>query len=197
MKKILLIDNQDSFIYNVYHLFKEVTQTPIDIYKNNQIPFCSLQQYSQIILSPGPGIPQEAGELMRLLEVSRHSHSILGICLGLQAIALHFGAKLVNLQQPLHGHSSTLIVKETDPLLSSIVKKSIQAEPPVVGLYHSWAVDPQTIPEILQTGSVNEEGIIMTLYHKELPIYGMQFHPESVITRVGKEIAKEWIDLTK
>ena len=136
MKKILLIDNLDSFIYNVYHLFKEVTETPIDIYQNNNIPFGSLDQYSRIIISPGPGIPQEAGELMRLLEVSRHSHSILGICLGLQAIALHFGAKLVNLQQPLHGHSSALIVKETDPLLSSIVKKSIQAEPPVVGLYH-------------------------------------------------------------
>lgn len=197
MKKILLIDNQDSFIYNVYHLFKEVTEIPIDIYQNNNIPFGSLDQYSRIIISPGPGIPQEAGELMRLLEVSRHSHSILGICLGLQAIALQFGAKLVNLQQPLHGHSSTLIVKENDPLLSSIVKKSIQAEPPVVGLYHSWAVDPQTIPEILQTGSVNEEGIIMTLYHKELPIYGMQFHPESVITGIGKEIARKWIDLTK
>ncbi|NCC46946.1 MAG: aminodeoxychorismate/anthranilate synthase component II [Bacteroidia bacterium] len=197
MKKILLIDNQDSFIYNVYHLFKEVTEIPIDIYQNNNIPFGSLDQYSRIIISPGPGIPQEAGELMRLLEVSRHSHSILGICLGLQAIALHFGAKLVNLQQPLHGHSSTLIVKENDPLLSSIVKKSIQAEPPVVGLYHSWAVDPQTMPDMLQTGSVNEEGIIMTLYHKELPIYGMQFHPESVITGIGKEIARKWIDFTK
>jgi anthranilate synthase component 2 len=197
MKKILLIDNHDSFIYNVYHLFKEVTQTPIDIYKNNEIPFGSLDQYSRIIISPGPGIPQEAGELMRLLEISRHSHTILGICLGLQAIALQFGAKLVNLEQPLHGHTSALIVKENDPLLSSIVKKRINAEPLVVGLYHSWAVDPQNIPEILQIGSTNQEGIIMTLYHKELPIYGMQFHPESVITRVGKEIAKEWIDLTK
>lgn len=197
MKKILLIDNQDSFIYNVYHLFKEVTEIPVDIYQNNDIPFGLLDQYSRIIISPGPGIPQEAGELMRLLEISRHSHPILGICLGLHAIALHFGAKLVNLQQPLHGHSSTLIVKETDPLLSSIVKKSIQAEPPVVGLYHSWAVDPQTIPEILQTGSINEEGIIMTMYHKELPIYGMQFHPESVITGIGKEIARKWIDFTK
>ena len=197
MKKILLIDNQDSFIYNVYHLFKEVTQTPIDIYKNNEIPFCSLQQYSQIILSPGPGIPQEAGKLMKLLGVSQNSHPILGICLGLQAIALHFGAKLVNLHNPLHGHTSTLIVNEKDPLLASLVKKNTHAQPPVVGLYHSWAVDQSTIPETLQTGSVNEEGIIMTLYHKELPIYGMQFHPESVITRVGKEIAKEWIDLTK
>lgn len=197
MKKILLIDNQDSFIYNVYHLFKEVTETPIDIYQNNDIPFGSLDQYSRIIISPGPGIPQEAGELMRLLEISRHSHTILGICLGLQAIALQFGAKLVNLEQPLHGHTSALIVKENDPLLSSIVKKRINAEPLVVGLYHSWAVDPQNIPEILQIGSTNQEGIIMTLYHKELPIYGMQFHPESVITRVGKEIAKEWIDLTK
>jgi anthranilate synthase component 2 len=193
MKKILLIDNHDSFIYNVYHLFKEVTQTPIDIYQNNDIPFGSLDQYSRIIISPGPGIPQEAGELMRLLEISRHSHTILGICLGLQAIALQFGAKLVNLEQPLHGHTSALIVKENDPLLSSIVKKRINAEPLVVGLYHSWAVDPQNIPEILQIGSTNQEGIIMTLYHKELPIYGMQFHPESVITRV----AKEWIDLTK
>lgn len=197
MKKILLIDNQDSFIYNVYHLFKEVTQTPIDIYKNNEIPFCSLQQYSQIILSPGPGIPQEAGKLMKLLEVSQNSHPILGICLGLQAIALHFGAKLVNLHNPLHGHTSTLIVKEKDPLLASLVKKNTHSRPPVVGLYHSWAVDQSTIPETLQTGSVNEEGIIMTLYHKELPIYGMQFHPESVITGIGKEIARKWIDFTK
>ncbi len=197
MKKILLIDNQDSFIYNVYHLFKEVTETPVDIYQNNDIPFGSLDQYSRIIISPGPGIPQEAGELMRLLEISRHSHTILGICLGLQAIALQFGAKLVNLEQPLHGHTSALIVKENDPLLSSIVKKRINAEPLVVGLYHSWAVDPQNIPEILQIGSTNQEGIIMTLYHKELPIYGMQFHPESVITDIGKEIARKWIDFTK
>jgi len=121
----------------------------------------------------------------------------LGICLGLQAIALHFGAKLINLQKPLHGHNSTLNVKDNDPLLNPIAKKFISPKSMVVGLYHSWAIDPQTMPDMLQTGSVNEEGIIMTLYHKELPIYGMQFHPESVITGIGKEIARKWIDFTK
>jgi anthranilate synthase component 2 len=197
MKKILLIDNHDSFIYNVYHLFKEVTQTPIDIYFNNAIPFNSLDNYSHIIISPGPGVPQEAGDLMKLLDICQNSHPILGICLGLQAIALHFGAKLINLQKPLHGHNSTLNVKDNDPLLNPIAKKFISPKSMVVGLYHSWAIDPQTMPDMLQTGSVNEEGIIMTLYHKELPIYGMQFHPESVITGIGKEIARKWIDFTK
>jgi len=189
MKKTLLIDNYDSFVYNVLHLVKKVTDSPVDIFFNDKIPFGKLDRYSHIILSPGPGVPSQAGDMLKLIEISKESHSILGICLGHQAIAQHFGAGLINLTHPLHGHKSILsIVDSNDPLVGEFDKNS----PCIVGLYHSWAVNRVGFPQTLSIGSCNEDNIIMSLYHRSLAIYGVQFHPESVITNMGERIMSNY-----
>ncbi len=193
MTRILLIDNYDSFVYNIVHLVKRATGIDVDLCFNNQVPFEKLNEYSHIILSPGPGIPSEAGDLLKVIERCSPTHSILGICLGHQAIAQHYGAKLINLSHPLHGHKSVIAsLGSPDPLLSGLF--SNKGERVEVGLYHSWAVSGDDFPEELTVGSVNEEGIIMSLFHKSLPIFGVQFHPESVITTSGDIIIRNWIN---
>jgi len=192
VKRILLIDNYDSFVYNVVHLVKSATGFDVDICLNDKIPFDTMSEYSHVILSPGPGVPSEAGDLMKVIDLYKDSHSILGICLGHQAIAQYFGAELINLAHPLHGHRSKLtITKEGDPLLSGNFCSG--CESPEVGLYHSWAVSPRIFPNELTIGSVNEDGIIMSLYHKRLPLFGVQFHPESVIAKNGESVIKNWL----
>jgi len=189
VKRTLIIDNYDSFVYNVLHLVKKVTDTPADIFFNDQIPFDILDSYSHIILSPGPGVPSQAGDLLKLIDTCRESHSILGICLGHQAIAQHFGARLINLSHPLHGHKSILTIEDSnDPLVGKFNKEN----PCTVALYHSWAVDREGFPTVLSIGSCNEDKIIMSLFHKSLPIYGVQFHPESVITNFGEQILSNY-----
>ncbi len=193
MNRVLLVDNYDSFVYNVLHLIVRVTGFKTDVVFNDRIPFGELERYSHIVLSPGPGIPSEAGDLLKLVDVCFETHSILGICLGHQAIALHSGANLINLEHPLHGHKSTLeILDPNDPLIGSF-KNGDRVD---VALYHSWAVDKNRFPKDLSIGSVNEDGIIMSLYHKRLPIFGLQFHPESIITAYGDKIIKNWRDHT-
>jgi anthranilate synthase component 2 len=193
VKRILLIDNYDSFVYNVVHLVKSATGLDVDICLNDKISFETIGEYSHIILSPGPGVPSEAGDLMKIIDLCKESHSVLGICLGHQAIAQYFGAELINLTHPLHGHRSKItIAKEGDPLLSgSFCSGNENTE---VGLYHSWAVSPRNFPDELTIGSVNEDGIIMSLYHKRLPLFGVQFHPESVIAKNGEYIIKCWLN---
>ncbi|OFY43571.1 MAG: aminodeoxychorismate/anthranilate synthase component II [Bacteroidetes bacterium GWF2_40_14] len=196
MKRILLIDNYDSFVYNIFHLVKKVTESRVDIVLNDHIPFDAMDNYSHIILSPGPGLPEDAGDLLKAIECFKTSHSILGICLGHQAIACHFGAILYNLTHPLHGHKSMInITEKSDPLLGSIVDKNGRSAEIKAGLYHSWAVSPESLPKELIVGSVNEEGIIMSLFHKELKLFGLQFHPESVISGYGEEIISNWLKL--
>lgn len=195
MKRILLIDNYDSFTYNVLHLVKRVCNTTIDIVKNNKIDFSSLNDYTHIIISPGPGIPSESGDVLKLIGLCKESHSILGICLGHQAIAECFGGKLINLPTPLHGHKSELIINSDDPVLSKLKNTNSPISLTSIGLYHSWAVDEATIDNELIVGSKNEGGIVMTLYHSIFNIYGMQFHPESVITERGEEIFRCWWNL--
>ncbi len=195
MKRILLIDNYDSFVFNVLHLLKRVTSCNTDICFNDKIPFENIGSYSHIVLSPGPGVPSEAGELLKVIDVCKESHSILGICLGHQAIAQYFGATLINLKHPLHGHKSLL--KVTDPLdpitgtLTSCEDNIVLQE---VGLYHSWAVSPENLPECLSVGSVNEEGVIMSIYHRRLAVFGVQFHPESVISSNGERVISNWFN---
>jgi anthranilate synthase component 2 len=192
MRRILLVDNYDSFVYNIVHLVKSSTGFDVDICLNDNIPFGQLDKYTHIVLSPGPGIPREAGDLLKIIERCNESHSILGICLGHQAIVEYFGGELINLSHPLHGHKTTLHIREEgDPLLSGGFCKDIETH--IAGLYHSWAVSPKNFPQELKIGSVNEEGIIMSVYHKQLPVYGVQFHPESVISNSGCCIIKNWI----
>jgi len=196
MKRILLIDNYDSFVYNILHLVKKVTDCGVDIVLNDHIPFEVMDNYSHIILSPGPGLPEDAGDLLKAIDNYKTSHSILGICLGHQAIACHFGATLYNLSHPLHGHKSMInIIDKSDPLLGKIVDKNGRYPEIRAGLYHSWAVSPESVPKELIVGSVNEDGIIMSLFHKELKLFGLQFHPESVISGYGEVIMYNWLKL--
>lgn len=192
MKRILLIDNYDSFSYNILQLLNNTFTTPVDIIKNDQIEFDIKEGYSHIVISPGPGIPSEAGSILKVIDLCKESHSILGICLGHQAIAEYFGAKLINLTTPLHGHKSTLIVNEKDPVLSVVTNINSINNKLDVGLYHSWVIDKNSVPNELKVGSVNESSIVMSIYHKSLSIYGMQFHPESIITERGSEIIASW-----
>lgn len=192
MKKILVIDNYDSFVYNIIHLLKSLSEVEIDIVYNDCIPYSELDSYSHILLSPGPGLPSEAGDLLNVISLYKESHSILGICLGHQAIAEFFGAKLEKLDHPLHGHKSVLTIINSDPLLSGIVDEKIPQ--PMVGLYNSWVVKQDTLPDDLILGSVNEGGSIMSIYHRCLKLYGIQFHPESVNSNIGNKLLTNWIN---
>lgn len=194
MKRILLIDNYDSFVYNVLHLLRSSCTLEVDIVLNDRIPFDNLSIYSHIVISPGPGIPSEAGGIFKVLDQCHKTHSILGICLGHQAIAEYFGAKISNLGHPLHGHKSSVFVTDSnDPVLGRIKDDSGNTPEFTAGLYHSWAVDASSLPPDLKAGSINETGIVMSLYHTKYRIYGIQFHPESVISGLGKEIIKKWL----
>ena len=192
MKRILLIDNYDSFTYNVLHLLNKVFNNSVDIVKNDYLEFETIDIYSHIVISPGPGIPSEAGSILKVIDLCKKSHSILGICLGHQAIAEYFGAKLINLSTPLHGHKSTLFVNAEDPILGPLTNNNSSNNKLHTGLYHSWAIDKPTIPSELEVVSRSESGIVMSIYHKSLNIYGMQFHPESIITERGREIIASW-----
>lgn len=189
VKKLLVIDNYDSFVFNIVQLLREAPEAPeFDIVHNDRIDFSCLGEYSGIILSPGPGLPSEAGDLLRLIGECKDTHPILGICLGHQAIAESFGASLFNLPAPLHGHRSRLCqVNGGDPLFSGLTG------PIVVGRYHSWVVDPATLPSELVVSSIDEQGNIMSFYHRSLPVYGLQFHPESYISGCGQGIVRNWL----
>ena len=194
MKKILLIDNYDSFVYNIVHLVKSVAGHELEICCNDRIAFSRLHEFSHIILSPGPGLPSEAGDLLKLIDMCKDTHSILGICLGHQSIACCFGGRLLNLSNPLHGHKSLLKLADTsDPVLGRIYDGNGLFPAIEVGLYHSWAVDTNSLPDELSVGSVNEYGIPMSVFHKKFKIYGMQFHPESVISEYGVNIMSNWV----
>lgn len=189
MKKILIIDNYDSFVYNIVQLLRE-SPIPVafDIVYNDKINFNRLSEYHGLLLSPGPGVPAEAGKLLPLIRHCQHSHTILGVCLGHQAIAEAFGGKLSHLRQPLHGHASQLTFSiDGDPLLTGA------EHPVVVGRYHSWTVSPDEFPNYLSIGAFDEEGHIMSIHHRSLPIHGVQFHPESHISNCGHTLINNWL----
>lgn len=192
IKNILVIDNHDSFVYNLVQILRENEHCQFDIVYNDQIDFSSLDRYDKLLLSPGPGIPAEAGELLALIEHCKTTHDILGICLGHQAIAESFGASLQQLPLPKHGHESPLtIVDPTDILYHGLTY------PVQVGRYHSWIVNPHTLPSCLRISALDEEGHIMSFYHTSLPIRGVQYHPESIITRQGRQMINNWINEEK
>ena len=186
---ILLIDNRDSFVYNVKALIEQCNVADrVDVVPNDKIDFGRLGYYSGIVLSPGPGIPNEAADMPKLIAICENTHSILGICLGHQAIAEHFGAKLHNLPHPLHGKQGKLkVVKPEDILLRGLSCCE------TIGHYHSWVVAWEELPECIEVTATDNENNIMSFSHKSKPLYGLQFHPESFMTSCGKTIVQNWL----
>ncbi|MFI3317306.1 MAG: aminodeoxychorismate/anthranilate synthase component II [Rikenellaceae bacterium] len=177
--KILLLDNYDSFTYNLLHVVKELGFTDVEVHRNDKISISEVDRFDKIILSPGPGIPCEAGLLQPIIERYAPSKSILGVCLGHQAIGEAFGAELVNLKDVYHGVQSQIELTSAD-----VIFEGLDAEQ-LVGRYHSWVVDDKDLPSCLEVTAMSGEGQIMALRHKEYDVRGIQFHPESVLTPNG------------
>jgi len=188
--KILVIDNYDSFVYNIVHLIKEIGVEQIDVRKNDKITLQEVQAYDKILLSPGPGIPKDAGLMPQIIEHCAATKSILGICLGHQAIGEYFEGTLINLKEPLHGVSSKLNVLKQDYLFDKINAEF------TIGHYHSWVVDPSNAKEI-ETIAIDKNNNCMAIRHRTLDIRGLQFHPESILTQHGKTILSNWINHQK
>jgi len=188
MDKIVVIDNYDSFTYNLVHYVEEITGRRPDVFRNDEAAPDDLEKYQKIILSPGPGIPSEAGICIPLIKKYAQTKSILGVCLGHQAIGEAFGGELINLESVYHGVSTQVIVLDkNDPLFKGI---------PVTfnaGRYHSWVVSGQKLPSCLKVTCIDTSQMIMALRHREFDVAGVQFHPESVLTEHGFEIIRNWL----
>lgn len=180
MMKLLLLDNYDSFTYNLMHIVRKLGLADIDVVKNDQISLEAAEQYDKIILSPGPGVPEEAGLLLPLIRTYAPTKGILGVCLGHQAIGEAFGARLTNLSCVYHGIQSEINLLNKTPLFEGLDNKI------TVGRYHSWVVDKEDFPNCLEITAESEDGLIMGLKHKKYQVYGIQFHPESVLTPEGE-----------
>ncbi|MDN3551098.1 anthranilate synthase component II [Mucilaginibacter aquaedulcis] len=185
---ILIIDNYDSFTYNLVHLVNELG-LQCEVWRNDKFAIGDVDAFDKIILSPGPGIPSEAGLLLEVIEKYAPTKSIFGVCLGQQAIAEVFGGSLYNLQQPMHGIATPIKVTDGQEKLFKGLPESFK-----VGRYHSWVVSDKDLPEVLEVTAIDEEdNSIMALAHREYDVRGVQFHPESVLTEYGKELMKNWL----
>lgn len=194
MSKILLLDNYDSFTYNLVQLVEEFVGTSIDVQRNDEIDIEAVGAYDKIILSPGPGIPEEAGILLPLIKTYAATKSIFGVCLGHQAIGEVFGGKLINLSQVYHGIKSE--IKLTSTVQPSAYHNDWFHDLPTslqVGRYHSWVIDETTVPETLEVTAYDHSGMIMAIRHKMYDVQGVQFHPESVLTPMGKQMIENWL----
>ena len=184
--KVLILDNYDSFTHNLYHYVQQFAQE-VDVIKNDKIIISEVNQYDKIILSPGPGLPDEHQNLKKIVKQFASSKSILGVCLGHQAIAECFGAKIQNLDEVMHG-VSTKVNLSNDELIYKSLPDEIK-----VGHYHSWVVDESSLPACFKVTSKNEENIIMSFRHKKFDLIGLQFHPESIMTEYGLQIIRNWV----
>lgn len=186
--KIVIIDNYDSFTYNLSHLVKELG-ADVTVFRNDKFLLNEIEQYDKIILSPGPGIPSEAGLLLDVIRTYRGRKPMLGVCLGHQAIGEEFGARLTNLSTVYHGVATEGTQYGNDPIFRGMPKRII------MGRYHSWVVDSTSLPECLEVTAMSDDGYIMALRHRHYDIHGIQFHPESVLTPEGRQIVKNWLEL--
>lgn len=190
MKKILVIDNYDSFTFNLVHYIEKITGVYPTVFRNDEIALEEVSLYEKILLSPGPGVPSDAGICIDLIKQYATTKSILGICLGHQAIGEAFGSKLLNLTSVYHGVATPImIVDNNDPLFLNIPSSIIG------GRYHSWVVSGDNLPDCLKITCNDESGIIMGLSHKTYDVRGLQFHPESVLTEHGMDIISNWIKI--
>ena len=186
--KILVFDNYDSFTYNLVHLVEKILHQKVDVYRNDQIALEDIKRYDKIILSPGPGIPEEAGLLLPLIKEYASTKSILGVCLGHQAIGQAFGGTLKNLDKVYHGVATKInILNQNAPILKNLGNEV------EVGRYHSWIVDKENFPAELEITAVDDNGYIMALQHKTFDVQGVQFHPESLLTPNGEKMLSNWL----
>ncbi len=186
--RVVLIDNYDSFTYNLSHLMKELG-VEVSVVRNDQFDMADLEPYSKIVLSPGPGIPSEAGLLTDVIRTYAGRKPILGVCLGHQAIGEVFGARLENLSDVFHGVATPCHIVADDPLFSGLERDI------TVGRYHSWVVSREQLPDCLEVTAVSGEGQVMALRHRELNVRGIQFHPESVLTPEGRKMIQNFLFL--
>lgn len=194
--KILVFDNYDSFTYNLVHLIKKISDATVDVYRNDEIPLEKVAEYDKIVLSPGPGLPSEAGMLLSLIKEYAPTKSILGVCLGHQAIGEVFGGTLVNLSTVYHGIATPMQKVKQENKRGAATADLFKDLPDTieVGRYHSWVVDEKTFPEVLEVTAVDDNGLIMALKHKVYDVQGVQFHPESVLTPQGEAILRNWLN---
>lgn len=185
---ILVIDNYDSFTFNLVHLLNECGHNPT-VLRNDKFDLAEVEAFDKILLSPGPGIPSEAGLLLDVIKTYSPTKSILGVCLGVQAIAEVFGGSLYNLSYPVHGRATAMQVLDTDEVLFDTLPHTFN-----VGRYHSWAVNREDLPDELKITSKDTEGVIMGLRHLKYDVRGVQFHPESVLTENGKQMIQNWLN---
>jgi anthranilate synthase component II len=190
--KILVFDNYDSFTYNLVHLVEKILHEKVDVYRNDQIALEKVKDYDKIILSPGPGIPEEAGLLLPLIKEYASSKSILGVCLGHQAIGEAFGGKLVNLSTVYHGVATPVKFSNGKLEAKSHLFDGLPDEIEV-GRYHSWIVSDENFPKELEVTARDANNYIMALQHKKYDVQGVQFHPESVLTPEGEKILRNWL----
>ena len=187
--KILVFDNYDSFTYNLVQMIEQIAGEKVDVLRNDQVPLQDIEKYDKIILSPGPGIPEEAGILLEVIKKYAPTKSIFGVCLGQQAIAEAFGGSLINLTEIYHG-----VATESKQVKEHSIFKNLP-ETLEVGRYHSWAVNPDDFPEELEITSIDKNGMIMSLKHKTYDVHAVQYHPESILTPDGKKILANWLSV--
>jgi anthranilate synthase component 2 len=185
---ILVIDNYDSFTFNLVHLLNECGHNPT-VWRNDKFDLKDIEAFDKIVLSPGPGIPSEAGLLLDVIKTYAPTKSILGVCLGVQAIAEVFGGSLYNLSYPVHGRATAMQVMDDDEILFDELPHTFN-----VGRYHSWAVTREGLPDDLKVTAKDAEGVIMGLRHLKYDVRGVQFHPESVLTEHGRQMIQNWLN---
>jgi len=186
--KIALIDHNDSFTYNIVELMRQLNR-PVEVLVSDKVTPESLEMYDKLILSPGPGLPEDFVNIKRILNRYKDKKVILGVCLGHQAIATYFGAKLLNLSQPVHGQPKEINWQNSGDLFVGLPKRF------EVGLYHSWVVDQNSLPDELIVTAISYDAHVMGIQHKRWPLYGVQFHPESFMTEYGKELMQNFLNI--
>jgi anthranilate synthase component II len=188
--KILVFDNYDSFTYNLVHILERITGMGVDVCRNDKISLEAVDSYDKIVLSPGPGIPSEAGILLELIKTYAPHKSIFGVCLGMQAMAEVYGGRLINLSKVYHGIARPVVIADQyDPLFNGI------PSPFMAGRYHSWVADARYIPSCFRLTATDEEGLVMGLAHTEFKMFGVQFHPESILTEHGSKMIENWLNM--
>ncbi|MCD6017890.1 MAG: aminodeoxychorismate/anthranilate synthase component [Bacteroidetes bacterium] len=186
--KLLILDNYDSFTYNLVHLIEKVSDISFEVFRNDQISLQDVNDFDKILLSPGPGLPKDAGIMPEVLQYYGPAKNILGVCLGFQAIGEAYGASLKNLPTVFHGLATPITVLQEDILFKNCPGSF------TVGRYHSWVIDNQSVPHDFEITAVDEEGNIMAGRHKTFNVRGVQFHPESILSEYGETIMRNWLE---